>query len=96
MRVHDPKDWRSNGYGAALGSVRKAVAGLREVVRLHRSAEMGTKEFVEAVFRKERHRFGLRRKTGARKVAGLDGMCTMRDLKTTVSQPLRMQPKTSK
>jgi len=146
--VGDPKDWRWSGYGAALGGVRKARSGLREVMRLHRGAEIGEKEaleayrafifeaaeerapgsngargrrgakseavaevrlaagalsrgellrhrvrhfadgaalgtkgFVEAVFQKERHRFGPGRKTGARAVIGIDGMCALRDLK---------------
>jgi len=151
----DPKDWRWSGYGAALGGVRKARSGLREVVRLHRGAEVGEKEalatyrrftfeaaeerasggngqrgrrgakpeavaavkasqgklghaellrcrvrhfadgaalgtrkFVEAVFRQERHRFGANRKNGARAVSGMAGMCALRDLrKDTVRHP---------
>ena len=146
--VSDPKDWRSSGYGAAVGGVRKARAGLREIVRLHRGVEMsenealgayrafafeaaeervagagdkrgrrgatpeavaevklaagrltnaelvrcrvrhladgaalGSRKFVECVFKKERHRFGTRRKTGARPVTGPGGMCALRDLK---------------
>ena len=161
--VRDPKDWRWSGYGAALGGVRKAGAGLCEVMRLHRGTEtgekealaayrafvyeaaeerasganamrgrrgakaeavagvksaggklsraellrcrvrhfadgavLGTKKFVEAVFRKERHRFGARRKTGARAVAGLDGMCALRDLKTDVHSPTGTPPKVAK
>ena len=144
----DPKGWRWSGYGAALGGVRKARDGLREVMRLHRGvamgekealdayrafvfeaaaerapgsngargrrgakaeavaavkaaagklsqaellrcrvrhfadgAALGTKKFVEAVFKQERHRFGARRKTGARTVVGMKGMCSLRDLK---------------
>ena len=161
--VRDPKDWRWSGYGAALGGVRRAGAGLREVMRLHRGGAMGEKEalvayrafvyeaaeertsganamhgrrgakpeavagvksaagklsraellrcrvrhfadgavlgtrkFVEAVFTKERHRFGPRRKTGARAVAGMDGMCALRDLKTDVNQATGTPPKTVK
>ncbi len=161
--VRDPKDWRWSGCGAALGGVRKARAGLREVMRLQRGVAMdekvalaayrafvfeaaeerasgantlrgrrgakpdavaavkaaggslsraellrsrvrhfadgavlGTKKFVEAVFRKERHRFGVRRKTGARKVAGLGGMCALRDLKADVHPPAETQQKTAK
>ena len=44
-------------------------------------AALGTKKFVEAVFQQERHRFGPRRKTGARTVSGMGGMCALRDLK---------------
>ena len=50
-------------------------------------AALGTKKFVEAVFAKERHRFGARRKTGARAVAGLDGLCALRDLKKEAIHP---------
>ena len=149
--VSDPKDWRWSGYGAALGGVRKARSGLREVMRLHGGREiggkealtayrafvfeaaeerasggngqrgrrgakadavagvkatqgklcraellrcrvrhfadgaaLGTKKFVEAVFQQERHRFGARRKTGARAVTGMAGMCALRDLKKDV------------
>jgi REP element-mobilizing transposase RayT len=152
--VADPKDWRWSGYGAALGGVRKARSGLREVMRLHRGAEigekdaltayrafvfeaaeerapgsngtrgrrgakhgavaevklaagalsrgellrhrvrhfadgaaLGTKGFVEAVFQKERHRFGTRRKSGARSLAGMEGMCSLRDLKKDAIDP---------
>ena len=156
----DPKEWRWSGYGAALGGVRKARAGLREVVRLHRGAEIGEKEaleayrafvfeaaeeraagtngargrrgarpetvagvkakkgklgaaellrcrvrhfadgaalgskkFVEAVFQQERHRFGLHRKTGARTISGMDGMCALRDLKTAPASHPPLYPK---
>jgi len=156
--VADPKDWRWSGFGAALGGVRKARSGLREVMRLYRGrvigekealeayrafvfeaaeerasgsngergrrgarpdavdavkaaagalsraellrcrvrhfadgAALGTKKFVEAVFQKERHRFGTRRKTGARAVAGLDGMCSLRDLKKEPNNPQEAQ-----
>ena len=158
--VSDPKDWRWSGCGAALGGVRKARGGLREVMRLHRGREigekdaleayrafvfeaaeerapgsnnargrrgakpgavaavksakgklnhaellrcrvrhfadgaaLGTKKFVEAVFQQERHRFGPRRKTGARAVSGMGGMCALRDLKKDpIGQP-QMQHK---
>jgi hypothetical protein len=51
-------------------------------------AALGTRKFVEAVFKQERHRFGARRKTGARAVGGLDGMCSLRELrKDTVTPP---------
>ena len=150
----DPKDWRWSGYGAALGGVRKAKAGLREVMRLHRGVEIGEKEaleayraflfeaaeeraaganglrgrrgakpeavaevqaahgrlsrgellrcqvrqfadgaalgskkFVEEVFKSERHRFGPARKTGARAITGLDGICALRALKNGPTQP---------
>ena len=159
----DPKDWRWSGYGAACGGVRKARAGLREVMRLHRQRELGekealnayrafafeaaeerapgsngrrgrrgakqgkvekvkiakgelsmaeilrcrvrhfadgaalgTKKFIEAVFRQERHRFGARRKTGARAVSGLDGMCALRDLKTDALTPPKPSSNPSK
>ena len=158
--VADPKDWRWSGYGAALGGVRKARSGLREVMRLHRGREMeekdaldayrafvfeaagertagsnggggrrgakpaavaevklaagnlsrgelprcrvrhfadgaalGSGKFVESVFKQERHRFGKGRKTGARKVAGMGGMCSLRDLKKDTIKPPAPSPK---
>ena len=47
-------------------------------------AVLGSKAFVNAVFAEERHRFGSKRKTGARPMRGVDarGLRTMRDLKT--------------
>ena len=47
---------------------------------------MGSKQFVEAVFEANRHRFGSRRKTGARKVRGLKDceLYTLRDLRRKV------------
>ena len=59
-------------------------------------AALGTKKFIEAVFQQERNRFGTRRKTGARAVSGLDGMCALRELrKDAVSQPPK-NPKRTK
>lgn len=47
---------------------------------------LGGKEFVEAVFRKHRDEFGIKRQDGARAMKSADwgGMCTMRDLRLQV------------
>ena len=85
----------SNGARGRRGAKPEAVATVRlaagnlsrgELLRCRvrhfaDGAALGTKQFVEAVFKKERHRFGARRKTGARAVTGLAGMCALRDLK---------------
>lgn len=44
---------------------------------------LGSKEYVEGVFRKRREQFGLKRSSGARRMRGgnWDGLCTMRDLR---------------
>jgi len=46
-------------------------------------AALGTREFVNAVFAHQRHRFGPKRKTGARPLRGVDaaGLTTLRDLR---------------
>jgi hypothetical protein len=59
-------------------------------------AALGTKQFVEAVFKQERHRFGARRKTGARAVGGLDGMCSLRELRKDIVTPPPPPSKPSK
>ncbi len=48
-------------------------------------AVLGSKEFVNAVFAAERHRFGPKRQTGARPLRGADAgsLCTLRDLRVT-------------
>ena len=47
---------------------------------------LGSKAFVEAVFRGHRDQFGLKRATGARRMRFGDwgGLCTLRDLRLTV------------
>jgi putative transposase len=47
---------------------------------------LGSKEYVNGVFRKYRGRFGVKRKTGAREMRHGDwgGVCTMRDLRVQV------------
>jgi hypothetical protein len=47
---------------------------------------LGSRAFVEEIFRRNRDRFGTRRKTGARKVKGLLGpsLFTVRDLRSAV------------
>jgi len=47
---------------------------------------LGSKEFVDDVFRKHREEFGVKRKTGARKMRWSDwgDLCTMRDLRMRV------------
>ncbi|MEO8352093.1 MAG: transposase [Chthoniobacteraceae bacterium] len=49
-------------------------------------AVLGSKEFVNAVFAAERHRFGPKRQTGARPLRGVDAgsLCTLRDLRVAV------------
>ena len=44
---------------------------------------LGTKEFVNLVFQSERHRFGPKRETGARKMRHVDAgeLRTLRDLR---------------
>ena len=46
--VRNPKNWRWIGYGAALGGVRKARDGLRQMVRLHRGAKLRDKKMLAA------------------------------------------------
>lgn len=43
------------------------------------TARRGTKKLIEAVFKQPRHRFGTRRKTGARPVNGMKGLCALRE-----------------
>jgi hypothetical protein len=82
----------------------KAAAGRRSRAGLPRcrvrhfadGAALGTKKFVEAVFEKERRRFGARRKTGASTVAGLAGMCSLRDSKEEPNSPLQTPSETRK
>jgi hypothetical protein len=47
---------------------------------------LGSREYVEDVFRKHRGEFGVKRKTGARSMRWADwqGLCTMRDLRREV------------
>jgi putative transposase len=49
-------------------------------------AVLGSREFVEGIFRERRDWFGARRKTGARRVRGLAGgeLFTVRDLRVDV------------
>ena len=50
-------------------------------------AVFGSREFVEAVFEKHRERFGVKRKTGSRKMRGAEwgNLATLRDLQNAVS-----------
>lgn len=50
---------------------------------------LGSREFVESVFSRHREEFGLKRKTGARRMRHGDwgGLCTMRDLRLDVVIP---------
>ncbi len=50
-------------------------------------AVLGSKDFVEDIFKTERKRFGVKRKNGARAVRGLDkkeGLCALRNLQRKV------------
>ena len=84
------------GVKSAGGKLSRAELLRCRVRHFADGAVLGTKKFVEAVFRKERHRFGPRRKTGARTVGGMAGICTLRDLKTDVHHPEGTPPEASK
>ena len=58
-----------SGYGAALGGVRKAGAGLREVMRLHRGATLAKKEAL-AAYRAFVHEAAEERASGANGLTG--------------------------
>jgi hypothetical protein len=76
----------------AAGTLSRGELLRHRVRHFADGAALGTKGFVEAVFQKERHRFGTRRKTGARLLAGLEGICSLRDLKKDAIDPPR-QPR---
>jgi putative transposase len=88
-----------SGHGQAAidpAKVREVLAGngqlsTAEVLRCRvryftDGVVLGTRAFVEGIFQTHRQEFGLKRKTGARKMryGDFDGLCTMRDLRTTV------------
>ena len=78
---------RRGATAGAVEEVRKAKGrlGHSELIRCKvrhfaDGAALGSKAFVESVFAKERHRFGAKRKTGARTVGKSDGLCALRDV----------------
>ena len=62
------------------GSLRQAVSAS---LRLIDGEVFGRAAFVENVFARQRERFGLKRKTGARRMreADWEDLCVLRDLK---------------
>ncbi len=62
------------------GNLRQAVS---DSIRLIDGGVFGSAAFVENVFTRHRELFGLKRKTGARRMRGADweDLCVLRDLK---------------
>lgn len=85
---------RNRGFGANTVAWERAQAGrlsLPEVLRcrvryLCDGLALGSRSYLEGVFRRNRERFGRRRKEGARRMGGADWgeLCVMRDLRRRV------------
>lgn len=71
---------------SAGGELSRAEMLRCRVRYLADGAVLGRKEFVETVYRRNRKKFGLTRKTGARKMkhVDMDGLCSMRDLRRDI------------